>query len=324
MIIRSLSAAVAISSMLLTGAASAGDWPTRPITLIAPFAPGGSIDGVSRILAQGLSDRLGQAVVVENKPGAGGSLGVQMVARARPDGYTLGTAATGALTINPHIKDSVPLDPLTATTLVSRLVTMPLVLVASKGSNFKTLGQMLSYAKQHAEGVMVGSAGQNTAQHMQIELLKRMTGASLTHVPYKGSSPAVMAALSNEVQVASIDLTSAAPHIKTKDLIALGISPAEGSMLAPDIPPINKSVPGFDVTAYLGLIAPTGLPENIIKKLNDSVEEILAEPTVQKKLLALMVEPAYQDHETFSTNIEKESKQWKSIINSGAREAASQ
>jgi tripartite-type tricarboxylate transporter receptor subunit TctC len=295
----------------------ANDWPNHPITLITPFAPGASIDGVSRIIAKGLSERLGQSVIVENKPGAGGSLGVQLVAQARPDGYTLGTAATGALTINPHVPDSgPPFDPLRSNSLIARLVSLPLVLAASEQSGIKSLADMLARARKNPKGVSVASPGKNTAQEMMIEKLRKQTGANLVEVPYRGSAPAVTDALAGQVEVVSVDLTSAYPQIRAGKLVALGVSPAAGTTLASDLPTIAATLPGFDQTSMLGLVGPAQLPAAIVARLDAALKDILAQPDVRRQLLALQVEPAYMDAAQFKQAVSDESAQWKTIIQS--------
>src|SRR4051812_11136266 len=218
----------------------------KPIQIIVPFAPGASADGIGRILAAELTNRLGRQVVVENKPGAGGSLGLGAVAKAPPDGDTLAIAATGALVINPHFPNASPIDPLRELAPIAKLIEIPVVLVASPNIGPSSIQDLIARSKSSPNGMNYGSTGVNSGQHLAMELLKRATGANLIHVPYRGSAPAVTDLLGGQIPIASVDLTSAYPHIAAGTLKALGLADKRRSGLVPNVPTIEEGgVPGF-------------------------------------------------------------------------------
>ena len=195
----------------------------KSMMIIVPFAPGASADGIARTIANELGPRLGRQVVVENKPGAGGSLGLTALAKAPPDGDTLSVGATGALVINPHLPGAPAFDPLRELAPVAKLIDVPLVIVANPRTGPKSMAELIEQAKTSQAGVTYGTTGTNSAMHLTMELLERATGANLVHVPYRGSAPAVTDAVGGQIPVAVVDLTSAHPHIKAGTLIALGV-----------------------------------------------------------------------------------------------------
>ena len=213
--------------------------------------------------------------MVENRAGAGGTTGLIGLARSAPDGYTLGVGATGALVINPHIAElSVNFKPLQELTPIAKLIDIPLVLVAHPESGFKTLPEMIAQSKAKTEGISYGSTGTNSAQHLSVELLKKATGANLTHVPYRGSAPVMTDLLGGQIQMASVDLTAAAPHIKAGKIIPLAVTSAQRVELAPEIPTIAESgVPGFEITAWMGILGPAGMDTAIVEQIAGHVQK---------------------------------------------------
>jgi tripartite-type tricarboxylate transporter receptor subunit TctC len=199
----------------------------KAMQIIVPFAPGASADGISRILATELGARLNRQVVVENKAGAGGALGLMLLAKAPADGDTLAVGATGALVIAPHMAGAPPLDPLRELAAVAKLIEIPLVLVANPAGGPKSVKEMIEQSKANPAGLSYGSTGVNSGQHLSMELLKKVAGANLVHVPFRGSAPAVTAAIAGQVPLAMVDLTSAFPHIQAGTLRALGIPHAK-------------------------------------------------------------------------------------------------
>ncbi len=297
-----------------TGAAQAASYPERPITLIVPFAAGASADGIARLVGRGVSDRLGQPVVVENRPGGGGAVGLVTVARAAPDGYTIGLGATGAIAINPHLPESSTLKPLEELAPIAKLADIPLVLVASKASGLQDLQGLIARAKD-GKDVVYGTSGQYTSQHLAGEVLGRTLGIPMSAVPYRGSNPAVTDVLGNQIDLAIVDLTSANPHIKAKNIQALGVTSAERSAVAPDIPTLAEAgATGYAATGWMGLFGPVGMPQDVTARLSDAVREALAEPAVRQQILDMSAEPGYADPAAFGAFTRQESARWAKAI----------
>jgi tripartite-type tricarboxylate transporter receptor subunit TctC len=299
-------------------------WPTaapaqtqKTMQVVVPFAPGASADGIARIVASELAARLGRQVVVENKPGAGGSLGLVAVAKAPPDGDTLAVGATGALVINPHLNAS-PLDPLRDLAPVAKLIEIPIVLVTHPVTGPKSIAELIALAKARPDGVSYGSTGVNSSQHLAMEMLKQATGANLVHVPYRGSAPAVTDVLGGQIALASVDLTSAYPHIQAGSLRALGLADAARSALVPQVPTIaEQGVAGYGgASGFIGLFAPAGTPAAVVKRLSQEVAAMLATPEVQARVRQLAVDVAYADDVAFGNFLAAESERWKQALKS--------
>ena len=290
----------------------------KAMQIVVPFAPGASADGIARIVASELAARLGRQVVVENKPGAGGSLGLVAVAKAPPDGDTLGVGATGALVINPHLQTGSPLDPPRDLTPVAKLIDIPLVLVTHPVTGPKSIAELIALAKARPEGVSYGSTGVNSSQHLAMEMLKQATGANLVHVPYRGSAPAVTDVLGGQIALASVDLTSAYPHIQAGSLRALALADPSRSALVPQVPTIaEQGVAGFaGASGFIGLFAPAGTPAPVVKRLSQEVAAMLATPEVQARVRQLAVDVAYADDVAFGNLLAAESERWKQALKS--------
>jgi tripartite-type tricarboxylate transporter receptor subunit TctC len=290
----------------------------KPIQIIVPFAPGASADGIGRILAAELTSRLGRQVVVENKAGAGGSLGLLGVAKAVPDGDTLAIAATGALVINPHFPNASPIDPLRELVAIAKLIEIPVVLVSNPSVGPASVQDLIGRSKASPNGMNYGSTGVNSGQHLAMELLKQATGANLVHVPYRGSAPAVTDLLGGQIPIASVDLTSAYSHIAAGTLRALGLADGKRSSLVPQVPTIAEGgVPGFGrEPGFIGLFAPAGTSDAVIRKLSGEIGEILATPDVQTKVRSLAAEVAYLDNVAFADFLAAESAKWKLALRS--------
>ena len=288
----------------------------KAIQIIVPFPPGGSADGIARIIATELGDRLNRQVFVENKPGAGGGLGLQILSKAPPDGDTLSIGATGALVINPHVPGSSGFDPVKEIMPVAKLIDIPIVLVSNAKTGPKSVKEMIALSKSTAGGLSFGTTGANSSQHLAIELLKRTTGAQLVHVPYRGSAPAAMAVIGDQIPLASVDLTSGHPHIKAGTLTGLGITAAQRAKSAPEIPTIAEGgIPGFDGSSgYIGIFAPPGTPAPRIRLLSREIAAIVAKPDVQAKIALLSVEPAYADEAAFGKLLAADSAKWRELF----------
>lgn len=290
----------------------------KPMQIIVPFAPGGSADGIGRILAVELGARLGRQVYVENKAGAGGSLGLIALSKAPPDGDTLSIAAAGALVINPHVPGSSGFDPVKELAPLAKLIDIPLVLIANPKTGPKTIMEAINISKSSPKGLSFGSTGVNSSQHLSVEVLKKHTGANFIHVPYRGSGPAALAAVAGEVPMTSTDLTAAHENIKAGNLISLGITAAKRSKLAPDLATIAEGgVTGYAGPAsFIGIMAPLGTPAAKLRQLSADIAAILAKPDVQERVRALSVEPAYEDEIAFGKYLVEESAKLKEVIKS--------
>jgi tripartite-type tricarboxylate transporter receptor subunit TctC len=290
----------------------------KPIQIIVPFAPGASADGAARIVANELGPRLGRQVVVENKAGAGGSLGLQMIAKSAPDGDTLGVGASGALLLNPNLPVNPGPDVLRDLVPVAKIIDIAIVLVANPTTGPKTIQEMIARSKATPGGLTYGSTGANTSQHISIEMLKQVTGANLVHVPYRGSAPAVVDLLAGQIPLASVDLTSAYPHIQSGRLIALGLADSKRFAVTPEIPTIAEGgVPGFGrASGFIGLFAPAGTPAPVVRRISREVAAILATPGAQATARALTAAASYQDEESFGRFLADESVKWKQALSS--------
>jgi tripartite-type tricarboxylate transporter receptor subunit TctC len=311
-------------SILLTGLlvptmAYGQHFPSRTVTIITPFAPGASSDGVARIVGEKLAQLLGQSVVVENRPGGGGTTGLIALARSGADGHTIGIGATGALVINPHVPDaSANFEPLRELTPIAKLVDIPLVLVANPDAGVRSLKELIDRSQQKPDGFSYGSTGVNSAQHLAIELLKKATKANLVHVPYRGSAPAMTDVLGGQIPLCSVDLTSAHPHIRAGKVVPLAITSARRLDLAPDVPTVaEQAVPNFEVTAWLGMLGPAGIPKEIAVRVSEQIKTSLADPVVRERVRQISCVDAYLDSSGFAAFLERESAKMRDFIRPG-------
>lgn len=311
--IRSARAAALGLVATLAQGAFAQAWPSKPINLIVPFAAGASADGIARIVGKELTTALGQQVLVDNKPGAGGATGLIAVAKAQPDGYTIGLGATGAIAVNPHLPDSPPLKPDQQLQPLAKLADIPLVLVAGANAGMPNLKALLDKSK--GAEVSIGNAGVYTSQHLAAELMASLSKGRMNAVPYRGSAPAVTDVLGGQIPAAMVDLTSAAAHVKSGSLVALAVTSPARTKVAPEIPTMAEGgVPGYSATAWMGLFAPKGVPQATLDRLTREIQTVLAKPEVQAQILALSAEPAFLDGPKFGAFIAGESKKWAQLI----------
>jgi tripartite-type tricarboxylate transporter receptor subunit TctC len=309
---------VLVSALLLVWSSALAQTTQKSVQLIVPFAPGASADGIARTIANELGPRLGRQIVVENKPGAGGSLGLTLLAKAAPDGDTLSVGATGALVIGPHLPGAPPLDPLRDLAAIAKLIDVPLVIVGNPTVGPRSIEEMIERSRASPGGMTYGSTGTHSSQHLTMELLKKATGANLVHVPYRGSAPAVTDIVGGQIPLAVVDLTSAHPHIKAGTLIALAVPHSRRTAMAPDIPTVAEAgVPGFGrIGGFIGLFAPAATPAPLVKRLSREIAAILELPEVKEKARLLSVEPAYEDDVAFARLLADESAKWKELLRS--------
>lgn len=310
----SLAALVTIAA-LWTGASLAQAFPSKPIRFIVSFPPGGSSDLVARAMAPRLSERLGQQVIVENRPGAGGNIGIDLVAKAAPDGHTIGLGAAGALSVNISLYPSMPFDPVKDLAPVSMLAIIPIVVAAHPSLPAATARELIAYAKTQPGKLSFGTTGNGSAMHLAGELLKQMTDIDMVHVPYKGSAPAAADLAGGQLPLAIVDLTSALPHIRSGRVKAIGVTGPQRSVAAPEIPTIAESgVPDFAAIGWFGVVAPAGTPAPIIARLNAEIVDALKVPEIRERLLAGGAEPATGTPEAFGNFIKSEIPKWARVI----------
>lgn len=301
-----------------TGAARADDYPNHPIRLIVPFAAGGAADAVARIVGKYVGDALGQPVVVEDRGGAGGIIGTEIVKKAEPDGYTLLLGQSGPISINPGIYTKLSYDSEKDFAPVSMTTAYPYILVVKPSLGVKTVAELIALAKSKPGQLNYGTAGVGVSNHLVTELFDDRAGIKMTHVPYRGTSLAVADLLAGNVQVVFADPVSALSQIRAGTLIALAVTSKERSPVAPDVPTIAESgFPGFDAIAWHGIMAPTGTPKPIIDKLNAEILKALKDPPSAKLIEQQAMQIVGDSPEEFAGFIKQDIELWKNV----AREA---
>jgi len=305
---------LALVATLVTAVAAAQPYPAKPIRLIVPFPPGGAVDFYARVVQPPLSELLGQQVIIENKAGASGMVGAELVAKAAPDGYTLLLGNIASLAINVGIYPKMPYDPLKDFTPIIRTVDVNYVLVVHPSLPAKSVAELVAYAKANPGKLSYGSAGSGSLPHLGTELFKAQTGTDMLHVPYKGGGPMVTDLLGGNVQLVIADQANLMPHVQGGKLRALAVATTKRSPNAPDLPTIAESgLPGFDATAWQGLVGPPGLPADVVKRLNDAFNQVQAMPAVREKLLGGGLEPVGGTPDQFAKFIASEIAKWTKI-----------
>jgi len=305
-----LAAAGVLAAASVAPGALAQDWPARPVKIVAPFAPGGSADTLGRLVAEKLSVRLNQNFVVENRPGAGGVIGSEVVAKAPPDGYTLVVSGIASHVIAPAMSPA-PFDPLKSFSHIALFGGPPVVLVVHPGLEARNLDEFIGLSKSRAGGLSYGSPGQGTQGHLTAELLKAQSGANLTHVPYKGAALAMSDLMGGHIPAVSSTLTTAATQIKAGKARALALSSARRLPDFPDVPTFGESgYPELVATVWFSLSGPAGLPPAIVSKLNAEVRDALKLPDVRRRLQSDGVEPNELDAAAFTDFVRAEIARW--------------
>jgi tripartite-type tricarboxylate transporter receptor subunit TctC len=301
--------------------AAAQAWPTKPIKWVVPFAPGGTTDILARTIGEKLGVALGQPVIVENKPGAGGGLGADFVAKSAPDGYTIlgGTISTNA--INASLYKDLPYDPVKDFIPITLIARVPNMLVVNNDVPAKTVAELIALMKTNPGKYTFASSGNGTSQHLSGELFKSMAGVDMQHIPYKGSPPALQDVMGGNVTMTFDNITTAWPLAKGGKLRALGVTTARRSPAAPDVSTIAETgVVGYEIGSWQGVFAPAGTPPAIVKRLNAEIVKIINLPEVQEKLLLLGAEPVGNSSEEFTMFVKAEVVKWGDVVRkSGAR-----
>lgn len=313
-------AALLLAVLAQAAMAQGQAWPTRPIELITPFPAGGPTDDVSRFLAQRLGAELGQPVVVINVAGAGGSIGMQRLARAPKDGYTIGLAHTGTHTLTPLIYAHAGYDPVKDFSPVAQLTEYSNVLVVNAQAPYKNLQDLINAARRNPGTINYGSAGNGTSNHLSTEMLATMTGAKFTHVPYKGSAPALIDVLAGNVPFMFDVLPNSMTHIRAGRLRALATTGKTRDRMAPDVPTVAETVPGFAVVGWVGIVAPAGTPPRVVDRLSKSLEKVMAQPDSVAFFDARGNNIAYAGPTPFGARITDDLKRWAPVVKaSGAK-----
>lgn len=311
-------ALAAIASFSVLAAAQA-NYPNRPIRYIVPFPPGGSADSLSRLLAAEMAKSFGQQVIVENKPGAGATLGVDQALKSPADGYTIFLAPAGAMAINLSLMPRLPYDPLKDVQPISMLAHIPMVLTVPINSPIKSVQELITAAKANPGAMSYGSAGNGTAMHLTGEMFKMMTGVQMTHVPYKGSGPATVDVMAGTIPLAFVDLSSALPHIRAGKVRGLATPGARRTLSAPELPTVSEQgIAGFDAVGWFGLAGPAGMPKDVLNRLSSEVNRVMNLPEVREKSMAMGAEPAPGTPEEFDAFIRAEIPKWANVVKTGA------
>lgn len=307
-------AAAAIGAVPATAFAQTA-YPNKVITIIVPFSAGGTTDILARVIAQGLTAELGQSVVVDNRAGAGGNIGGQLAARAAADGYTLFMGTVGTHAINASLYKKMPFDPIKDFAPLTRVANVPNLLVANPAQPYKTVQELIAYAKANPGKVNFGSSGSGSSIHLSGELFKSMAKVDMQHVPYKGSAPAVTDLLGNQIGIMFDNMPSAIQHVRSGKLRPIAVTTAKRSPELPDVPTIAEAgVPGYEATSWFGMFAPAGTPAPIVTQLNKALVKVLAQPDIKKKINEQGAETAGETPEQFAAFIQKESVKWGKVV----------
>ena len=302
-------------------AAGAADYPVRPIRMIVPQAPGSASDTVARLVAAELTPRLGQQVVVDNRPGGALMIGMEMTARAAPDGHTIGYAPVGGLVISPNVAGKPPYDSNKDFAAIIMTAFNTMLLASNPNLPVKNIRELIDYAKANPTKLSNASSGNGTPGHVGMELFKLMTNTQIVHIPYKGGAAGITATISGEVQLMMESLNSITPNAKAGRVRALGVTGSKRAAVLPDVPTIAEAgVPGYEAITWNGIVAPAGMPRAMIVRLNTEINRALAEPGLQQKLAAIGAEPAGGTPEEFAKFIRSEYAKWGDVVRrSGAK-----
>jgi tripartite-type tricarboxylate transporter receptor subunit TctC len=312
-----LAATIAMGAAPLAGtAAQASEYPQKPITFVVGFPPGTSTDAIARIIGEQFNKDWGQPVIVENKPGVGGSLAVSQVARAAPDGYTLVLSATAPMNINPHVYDNLTYEPLKDFEYIGQSTWLPYLLVTNKQKGLDSFQKIVDYGRKHPGDLTFASIGMGTTSHLLMEMLMKKADIEMVHVPYTGSSQAQTDVVGGNVDMTFDTLVSTLPHVRNGRLQAIAVSTRQRAKMDPSIPTIEESgIKDFNMGAWLGFFAPKGTPEDILEKLHTQLNKTLQDPDVNDKLTALGSEVVMSEsREDFRKMVEDNYRTWGDLV----------
>jgi len=302
-----------LALLLLAGVAEA--FPTKPVRIIVAFPPGGGTDIVARVVGQKLGEGWNQAVVVENRAGASGTIGTEIAARAEPDGHTLFMATMGNMTANQHLYPKMAVDPLRAFAPITKVVDVHFVFLANPALAANSVGELIELAKKRPGDIAYSSSGPGGAPHLAMELFKRQANVDLIHIPYKGSSPSISDLIGGRVMLSMDSLVQSFPHLKAKRLKALAVLGPRRAALLPEVPTIAESgLPGYALTNWFGLLAPAATPKETVLKIHADVIRVLRDPEAKKRITDLGADVVGNSPEEFGAAMRAESAQWAEII----------
>jgi len=314
---------LAAALALIAAPAPAQQYPSRPVTIMVPFAAGGGSDLLARLVAQKLEERLGKAFIIENRPGAGTTLAAMQTVRATPDGYTLMQGTSSTMAINVTMNKKLPYEPLKDLVPVALLSSSPFFLVVRTDSPLKTVADVIAAAKANPKGLNYGSGGPGSMHHLSTELLQSLTGIELTHVPYKATPPAVNDLIAGHIQLLFGDTTSTLPFIQQGKLRGIAVTTAKRSRAAPDIPAVAETVPGFESASWQMLIAPGATPPAIIALLNREIHAIFSDPAVIQELTRRGIGPALTGPpDVVAAFVRKEIVRWGDVVRKAGLEGS--
>lgn len=310
-----LCSALLSASIMHAGVAAAQDYPNRPIRLVIPWPTGGGVDAAFRMWSQQLGENLGQQIVVDNRPGAGSTIGIDMVAKSKPDGYTLG-GANISFGVNQFLLAKLPYDTEADLAPVSLTLLVPLVLSVNPSVPARSVKELIALAKAKPGSLNSGSGGNASATHLVTELFSHVTGAKLVHVPYKGGGPLLIAAIGGESPVLFLNIAAGLPHIRSGKLLALGITTLNRHPALPDVPTIAEAIamPDFQVSEWTGVIVPAGTPQAVISRLQQAIVKTLAQPEVKERLVGAGTQIVGSTSAEMATFLKKEAARWQPVI----------
>ncbi|MEJ8838251.1 Bug family tripartite tricarboxylate transporter substrate binding protein [Ramlibacter sp. AN1133] len=302
------------ATALAVPAVHAQGYPNRPIRLVVPFPAGGATDIFARSLSQKMGERLGQTIVVDNKPGAGGAIGSDLAAKAAPDGYTLLLATTSTHSVGPLLSTKLPYDAVHDFTPIVHAGDAPNIMLVPNTAPARTVKEWVDYARKNPGKLNYASSGNGTIVHLTAEYFKAQADLFLVHIPYKGTALAIPDLVSGKVDVLFDSLPSGLPHVKEGRLRALGITSAKRSPLLPNLPAVSETIPGFESVTWFGFYGPKGLPADITTKVNAALNQALHDPEVKDRLARLGIEPVGGTPRQFAAMLEKDRAKWKKIV----------
>ncbi len=305
---------VALPAVALPLLAQAQSYPSKPIKLIVPFPAGGATDILARALSQKLGEKIGQAVVVENRPGAGGTIGSDAAAKSAPDGYTLLLATSSTHSIGPAINPKIPYDAFADFTPLGYVATSPNLVLVPNSFPASTIKEFIDFARKNPGKLNYASSGNGTIVHLTTELFKAMSGTYMVHIPYRGTALAIPDLVSGKVDVLFDSLVTGLPHVKDGKLKALGVTSAARTQLAPDLPAVAEVLPGFESTTWFGLYGPKGLSAEVVQRINTALNAALTDPDVKERFARLGAEPTGGSAARFTQIAKADYEKWKAII----------
>jgi tripartite-type tricarboxylate transporter receptor subunit TctC len=311
---RRIALALALAGSCYVGSSHADDYPSRPVRLIVPYAPGGGADTVARLVARRVSDTIGQTVVIENRGGAGSIIGTDMVAKAEPDGYTLLLGQSGPISINPAVYKDLRYDPIKDFAPITMTTAYPYILAVNAKLPVKSLQEFVTLAKSKPGALNYGTTGIGAANHLVTELFSSKAGLKMTHIPYRGTALAVADLIGGQVTMVFSDPVSVLPHLQAGTLRGLAVTSAQRSPVAPELPTIAESgYPGFEALAWHGILAPAKTPPNVINKLHGEIVKALQHPETKDVLVKQAMQPVGSTPEEFAAFIKQDIAIWKAV-----------